>query len=238
MKKITTLLFILASHLANAQINLKLNVQPGFKMKGVYDMTMKMSMMGKKMDMHALYYISGIANNTNDKKETEWTFIVDSLIMDSKQGKEVHHINSNDPKTMQDAPSKITDAVGKKILVMVDEFGNVKNMENKDESAMIIKSLFIQFAGKEIAKKEKWNKETAMDVMGQSFTSNTEFSIDAEDANTYCITGSASNEMMEDPIVTKYIVDKKTGLIQSCSSEVEMKMMGSIKTNVQYKAQW
>ena len=155
MKKITTLLFILASHLANAQINLKLNVQPGFKMKGVYDMTMKMSMMGKKMDMHALYYISGIANNTNDKKETEWTFIVDSLIMDSKQGKEVHHINSNDPKTMQDAPSKITDAVGKKILVMVDEFGNVKSMENKDESAMIIKSLFIQFAGKEIAKKEK-----------------------------------------------------------------------------------
>jgi pyruvate/2-oxoglutarate/acetoin dehydrogenase E1 component len=102
----------------------------------------------------------------------------------------------------------------------------------------IIKTCFVEFARKDLKIKDVWQMENTMDIMGQSVTTNTEYTLDSETETTYTIKANATNEIIEEPVVTTYIIDKKTGLIQSCNSTSEMKMLGSIKTNIDYNAKW
>jgi hypothetical protein len=173
-----------------------------------------------------------------------WVFTIDSIIIDSKEGKEKKYINTNQPNTMKDAPKSLVSGVREKINVKMDEFGKVIE-EKKEENigmlaspSVIIKTCFIEFARKDLKLNETWQMENSMDIMGQAVTTNTEYTLASESETTYTIKANAKNEMIEDPIVTTYIINKKTGLIQSCNSTSEMKMLGSIKTNINYNANW
>jgi hypothetical protein len=241
MKKMIIVAAMLITTLANAQTDIKINVKKGFTMHATNDVVFVMDMMGMVVDVKTINYVTATVDNVNDKNETEWTFVLDSMILDSKQGDEVSYMNSNDKKSMKDAPKEITDNIGKKIKVVVDGYGRV-TLDKADEVAgAYIKSCFIEYAGQAITDKQNWKIENDMNMMGKSIDMITTYIIKASDKNTYTVEANSAAKIPmlgEIPLKSSFIVDAATGIIISSSTSLEMNKMGAIKSTITYNSFW
>jgi hypothetical protein len=198
-----------------------------------------MDMMGMVIDMKTINYVTGTVLSVNDKNETEWTFVVDSMIIDSKQGGENMYVNTNDKTTITESNS-LTDGVGKLIQATVDAYGRVTI---KEENAMstIVKACFIEYAGQAITAKQNWKIENEMNMMGKNINMSTAYIIKSQDDKTYTVQASAEanvDMLGKIPAISNYVIDKKTGMIVSSSTTMEITKMGDITTNITYVAKW
>jgi hypothetical protein len=195
--------------------------------------------MGIKMDMKTINYITATVDKVNDKNESEWTFVVDSMIIDTKQGNENTYVNTNDKATIGE-PNELTDGVGKKIKATVDGYGRV-SLKEDNAMATIIKACFIEYAGQAITAKQNWKIENEMNMMGRTINMTTAYIIKIQDDKTYTVQASAEAQvdmLGKIPAISNYVIDKKTGLILTSSTNMEIKKMGDISTRISYLATW
>jgi hypothetical protein len=238
MKKIAIVAAMLFQLSVFAQSDIKINIEKGFTMHSVHDVKLNMDMMGNKMDMKTLNYITGTVENVNSKNETEWIFVIDSMIIDSKQGDEKSFVNTNDAATMKDAPEELIEGMGKKIKATVDAYGRVTVAE-EGTAAMIVKACFIEYAGQAISAKQNWKIENELSMMGKNINVATTYIIKSQDETNYIVEAKASIAMMgKTPAVSIYTINKKTGMIVNAITTLEMNMMGTLSTTTKYNATW
>jgi hypothetical protein len=223
-----TIALLLSSFIVTAQNKISLQVPENFTQKSQMNMDMAMKIFGKGMDSKSVFYSHTNYKGLDENKNLQFAIILDSFKMVVDADDKMVTINSNDAKSMEEFKNLATmkDYLGKEVSILVNSNGKViKNEEEKLPN--YADGIFIELPSSELKVKDTWTLDTKTEVSGIPLETTSKYTIMSITDSEIKILAEATSDMTgDDPIVTNYIIDAKTGMVKSYKTSADTKVMG------------